>query len=125
MREWLFVGGQRLKGPPGDAKGRAVNLKAYQRDWTDAVVEAGLTVESFEIPPHTDDLVERARLRERLELGVAGPLTLVSAPAGMGKTVAVAAWASGPQAPGPIAWVNLEASDGSRTRFRSSFMHGL
>jgi len=82
-------------------------------------------VENFKIPAKTDDLVQRPRLQEHLELGVAGPLTLVSAPAGTGKTVCVAAWARSRQAPGPIAWVNLEARDGSQTRFRSSFTHGL
>jgi LuxR family transcriptional regulator, maltose regulon positive regulatory protein len=82
-------------------------------------------VENFKIPAQTNDLVRRPRLHEHLELGVAGPLTLVSAPAGTGKTVSVAAWASSRQAPGPITWVTLEARDGSRTRFRSSFTHGL
>jgi LuxR family maltose regulon positive regulatory protein len=79
----------------------------------------------FKIPPEAKGLLLRPRLVERLELGVAGPLTLVSAPAGTGKTVLVAAWASRGEAPGPIAWVALEAGDQSRATFCSSFIRAL
>jgi LuxR family transcriptional regulator, maltose regulon positive regulatory protein len=102
-----------------------VKPEVHEGDGTDGLFPGDLMVENFKIPAQTDDLVRRPRVQEHLELGVAGPLTLVSAPAGTGKTVSVAAWASSRQAPGPIAWVTLEARDGSRTRFRSSFTHGL
>ncbi|WP_244928084.1 LuxR family transcriptional regulator [Nocardioides sp. W7] len=59
--------------------------------------------------------VERPRLDEALEAGTGRGLTLVSAPAGSGKTVAVAAWATGRlarQVPGErIGWVTFEAGD--------------
>jgi LuxR family transcriptional regulator, maltose regulon positive regulatory protein len=79
----------------------------------------------FKVPRQTKGLLPRPRLVERLELGVAGPLTLVSAPAGTGKTVLVSSWAGCGQAPGPVAWVALEAGDASRTSFWSSFIQGL
>lgn len=82
-------------------------------------------VDRFSIPAQPNGLLQRSRLHDRLELGVAGPLTLVSAPAGTGKTVFVAAWAGGVQASGPLAWVTLEAGDESRSRFWSSFARGL
>ena len=102
-----------------------MKLEVYEGDGKGDLFPGDLLVENFKIPAQTDDLVRRPRLQEHLELGAAGPLTLVSAPAGTGKTVAVAAWASSGQASGPITWITLEARDGSRTRFRSSLAHGL
>jgi LuxR family maltose regulon positive regulatory protein len=84
-----------------------------------------LTVAKFTIPRQRQGLLERSRLLEVLEQGVAGPLTLVSAPAGTGKKVLLSAWATGRQAQGPVAWVTLELVDESRTGFWSSFVQGV
>src|SRR5690242_3325489 len=46
-------------------------------------------------PPSQPWIVARPRLLELVSEGVAGPLTLVSAPAGSGKTVLAASWADG------------------------------
>lgn len=51
----------------------------------------------------------RTRLLELLDKAVAGPLTLVSAPAGWGKTALLAAWARSGRAPGPVAWLSVES----------------
>lgn len=91
----------------------------------DPVVHPDPGMERFTIPRPPGSHVQRSRLIDDLELGVAGPLTLVSAPAGTGKTVLVATWASRAQARRPVAWVTLEAKDGSRTRFWWSFIQGL
>lgn len=48
---------------------------------------------SSAIPPPPRGAVERARLEEMLEAGAHGPLTLVAAPSGTGKTVLVSSWA--------------------------------
>jgi len=40
-------------------------------------------------PPVTEDLICRTRLHERMDLGQQTPLTLVSAPAGYGKSMLV------------------------------------
>jgi len=77
----------------------------------------------FTIPRQPDGLVRRSRLLEHLERGVSGPLTLVSAPAGTGKTVLVSTWAR--RARGPVGWVTLEANDASRPTFWSSFSLAL
>ncbi len=53
--------------------------------------------------------VERPALLERLEAGAAGPVTLVCAPAGSGKTTLVAAAARA--CADPVAWVSLEPTD--------------
>ena len=62
-------------------------------------------------------LVRRPQLAERLAQGVMGPLTLVSAPAGFGKTTLLAQWlaASGM----PVAWLSLESGDNEPVRFLS------
>lgn len=82
-------------------------------------------VERSTIPRRSAGLLSRPRLLEQLEAGVAGPLTLVSAPAGTGKTVLVSDWARGARAKGPVAWVTLGPNDDSLSGFWSSFAQGL
>ena len=62
-------------------------------------------------------LIARPRLLDRLTRSVAEkPLTLVSAPAGSGKTVCLASWAASRTVPWPIAWLNIdEACDQAET----------
>jgi LuxR family transcriptional regulator, maltose regulon positive regulatory protein len=55
------------------------------------------------IPRPPKPLVDRPRLFERLDDGVAGPLTLISAPAGAGKTSLLASWLAGN--PRQVAWL--------------------
>jgi LuxR family transcriptional regulator, maltose regulon positive regulatory protein len=81
--------------------------------------------ERFTVPSLPEGLLQRSRLLERLDVGVDGPLTLVSAPAGSGKSVLVSAWASGAQARCPVAWVTLEANEQSRSGFWSTLARGL
>src|SRR6266568_4570616 len=54
-------------------------------------------------------LVRRPQLAERLTQGVMGPLTLVSAPAGFGKTTLLAQWLA--ESGMPVAWLSLEPGD--------------
>ena len=44
------------------------------------------------VPPTRPELVSRPRLLERLNAGLDGKLTVISAPAGFGKTTLVASW---------------------------------
>lgn len=60
-------------------------------------------------PPVADVIVRRPRLLERMRHGTRGPLTLVSAPAGFGKTTLVSAWAR--EANLPVAWLSLDEHD--------------
>jgi LuxR family maltose regulon positive regulatory protein len=69
----------------------------------------------FLIPHTRQALIQRPALAARLQAGSEGRLTLVSAPAGFGKTTLLAAWAA--EAPLPVAWLSLEASDGDPRRF--------
>ena len=63
----------------------------------------------FVVPLPPKGIVRRARLLERLDLGARGPLTLVTAPAGTGKTVLVSSWAAAARAVGTVVWLSLDA----------------
>jgi LuxR family maltose regulon positive regulatory protein len=68
-------------------------------------------------PPTRPGLIARPRLVERLRQGQRGPLTLISAPAGSGKTTAISAWAAATGA--HAVWVSLDAEDNDPARFWS------
>ncbi len=74
------------------------------------LVEAKLAVPS--VRPRA---VDRPRIRQLLDEGADAALTLVSAPAGYGKTTAVRAWCSSLDA--GLAWVTLDAGDSDPGRF--------
>src|SRR5919197_4423819 len=67
------------------------------------------------IPASPPTAVARPRLVERLNGGLHRKLTLISAPAGFGKTTLVSAWAAtgGRQ----VAWLSLDEADNDLTRF--------
>jgi LuxR family maltose regulon positive regulatory protein len=60
-------------------------------------------------------LAERERLLSALDGALSTPLTLLSAPAGFGKTTLLSAWARRHEA--QIAWLSLDELDNSPTRF--------
>ena len=79
------------------------------------------------VPPVLPAFVPRPRITERLSIGMAGKLTLITAPAGFGKTTAVSAWLH-PQAeasvghalvlhPERVVWVSLDPADNDATSF--------
>ncbi len=68
-------------------------------------------------------LVPRAHLVERLQQGVERALTLVSAPAGFGKTTLLAQWLA--ESGMPVAWLSLEPEDNDPTRFLSYVIAAL
>jgi hypothetical protein len=69
--------------------------------------------------------VVRPRLFELLEVGVQGPLTLLTGPAGSGKTVLLSSWVATAALPGPVAWVSLDAADNDPARFWSYLLAAL
>jgi LuxR family maltose regulon positive regulatory protein len=72
------------------------------------------------IPPVRPGLVSRPRLIERLNEGLHRKLTLISAPAGFGKTTLLSEWVhrrSEVTPPLPVAWVSLDEGDNDPTRF--------
>ncbi len=77
------------------------------------------------IPPVRPELVSRPRLIERLNAGLLHKrkLTLISAPAGFGKTTLLSEWTRGCER--PIAWVSLDKDDNDPTRFWGYFVAAL
>ena len=77
------------------------------------------------IPPIRPELVSRPRLIERLNAGLpAGrKLTLVSAPAGFGKTTLVSEWVA--RCERPAAWLSLDEGDNDPTRFLTYLVAAL
>ena len=70
------------------------------------------------IPKWRPGLVSRPRLIERLDRGTERKLTLVSAPAGFGKTTVLAEWlAAVPASERPAAWVSLDHNDNDPALF--------
>jgi LuxR family maltose regulon positive regulatory protein len=75
------------------------------------------------IPSLRSDFVERRRLTERLNQGARGKLTLISAPAGFGKTTLLGEWCL--QSELPIAWVSLDEGDNDPGRFLTYLVAAL
>ncbi|WP_280923959.1 LuxR C-terminal-related transcriptional regulator [Ornithinimicrobium cryptoxanthini] len=70
------------------------------------------------IPQRRSTAVPRPRLIERLDEGTERNLTLVSAPAGFGKTTLLAEWLGGPAASKrPAAWLSLDRGDNNLELF--------
>jgi LuxR family maltose regulon positive regulatory protein len=90
-------------------------------------VEHLLTTKLF-IPITRPELVSRPRLIEKLNKGLHRKLTIISAPAGFGKTTLVTEWlqAMGKATPPiAIAWLSLDEGDNDYTRFLTYFIAAL
>ena len=75
------------------------------------------------IPPLRPKVVSRPRLIERLNEGLHRKLTLISAPAGFGKTTLVSEWVAGCEQ--PAAWLSLDEGDNDPTRFLTYLVAAL
>ncbi|PWB52690.1 MAG: helix-turn-helix transcriptional regulator [Anaerolineales bacterium] len=74
-------------------------------------------------PPVRKNLVPRPRLIQRLNLGLDEKLSLISAPAGFGKTTLVSEWIAG--CARPVAWLSLDEGDNDPTRFLTYLVAAL
>jgi LuxR family maltose regulon positive regulatory protein len=75
------------------------------------------------IPRGRRDLVLRPRLTERLNAGLERKLTLISAPAGFGKTTLLSEWI--PTSERCVSWVWLDEDDNDPSRFWAYFIAAL
>ena len=66
-------------------------------------------------PPLRPEVIHRPRLTVRLEEGQQRQLTLISAPAGFGKTTLVSEWIA--DSGWPVAWLSLDSHDNDPIRF--------
>ena len=74
-------------------------------------------------PPARPEVVPRPRLLNRMDEGEHGRLTLVSAPAGFGKTTLVSTWLAARDR--PAAWLSLDDDDGDLPRFLTYLVAAL
>ena len=84
---------------------------------TEEVHPGPLLLQSKLQPPARRELVARPELVERLASRPPSRLTLISAPAGWGKTTLLAAWAAAEAERRRFAWLSLDARDGEGGRF--------
>ncbi len=78
------------------------------------------------VPQTHSNLVPRPRLSERLKEGMRRKLTLISAPAGFGKTMLLSEWRMlHLSSEWPLAWVSLDRGDNDPVRFFSYFIAAL
>ena len=75
------------------------------------------------VPPPRPRAVLRLRLTGHLNGGLNGKLTLVSAPAGFGKTTLLGEWVAGCER--PVAWLSMDEEDNDPTRFLAYFVAAL
>jgi len=87
--------------------------------------DSGLMATKLARPLLPPGYLPRPTVDALLDAGTRGPVTLVSAGAGWGKTMAVAAWATARPDVGPVAWVSLDATDNSPRTFWSYVVGAL
>jgi LuxR family maltose regulon positive regulatory protein len=90
-------------------------------------VEQLLTTKLY-IPHTRPELVSRLRLTEKLNDGLNHKLTLVSAPAGFGKTTLISEWVQTVCESDPLvstAWLTLDDGDNDHVRFLTYFIAAL
>ena len=84
-------------------------------------VQEHVLATKFFVPASSHELIPRPRLESLLQEGLRRPLTLVSAPAGFGKTTLLAEWVHSLRQKTlethRVAWVSLDAADNSALRF--------
>ncbi|MHB9115608.1 MAG: AAA family ATPase [Thermoleophilia bacterium] len=76
------------------------------------------------VPPPPPKVVVRSRLTERLDEGLHGRLTLVSAPAGSGKSTLVSGWIHG-WCGRQAAWLSMDEGDSDPARFLAHLVAAL
>lgn len=81
-----------------------------------------LATKLFQPRPRAN-LIPRARLNTRLDKALEGRLTLISAPAGFGKTALLSTWLA--TVPRPVAWLSLDADDSDLSRFLRHLLASL
>lgn len=90
-----------------------ISTSAVTKGYTYPSVE-GLLLSKF-TPPEPSQLLERLPLFKKMNTGLSGPLILISAPPGFGKTSLLASWIK--TLDRPAAWLSLDENDDDESRF--------
>src|SRR5437899_12839254 len=90
------------------------------------IIQSQLLATKFYIPVAPGRLISRPRLSALLDKGLTHPFTLVSAPAGFGKTTFLSSWARSLQArDARRCWVSLDEEDNDPRLFWSYVLTAL
>jgi LuxR family transcriptional regulator, maltose regulon positive regulatory protein len=122
--------------PDASAVGDAGRVRSYATarsdptaadDWARVSPRQGarghpVLLTKLSVPSVRASLVPRPRLGGRIEEGTVRKLTLVSAPAGFGKTTLLSVWASELSSGRSVAWLSLDAADNDPARFWRYFV---
>lgn len=86
-------------------------------------MDESLLITKLHAPPLRSEYVQRKRLYAALDGGLTRKLTLISAPAGSGKTTLVSGWAH--QQSIPVTWLSLDIDDNDVFRFLTYMITAL
>src|SRR5260370_25614944 len=90
------------------------------------IIQSQLLATKFFVPVAPGTLISRPRLHTLLDESLKYPLTLVSAPAGFGKTILLSAWAQSLLASNSlVAWVSLDEEDNDPRLFWTYVLSAL
>ncbi len=78
---------------------------------TGSDAELPLLATKLHVPRHRLDLVRRDRLIAQLDAGITARLTLITAPAGFGKSTLLSEWIEQAHSTRPVAWLSLDDRD--------------
>ncbi|PJN39687.1 helix-turn-helix transcriptional regulator [Streptomyces sp. CB02959] len=84
-----------------------------------------LLAAKFVPPERPHAYVHRQRLTDRLASAATGPLTLITGPAGAGKTTLAASWARTGPLPGPLVWLTLDSCESAPGDFWAYVLEGF
>jgi LuxR family maltose regulon positive regulatory protein len=98
----------------------------YNQEATDAILPmtTRLLITKLFIPAPRPDLVFRQRLIDQLNIGLSRKMTLISAPAGFGKSTLASSWVTQVES-AQVAWLSLDEGDNDLTRFLTYFVAAL
>jgi LuxR family maltose regulon positive regulatory protein len=77
------------------------------------------------VPPTPQYLIIRRRLLDVLDTGAAGPLVLLCAPPGAGKTILLSSWLQTRGRTGTVAWLSLDDDDNDASRLAADLLSAL
>jgi LuxR family transcriptional regulator, maltose regulon positive regulatory protein len=104
--------------------GRAV-AGQHRQEAPSGLLDEPLLATKLMVPQSPEWFVTRPRLLDLLTQGAQGPLTLLAAPAGAGKTMLLGSWVRTGRPPGPVVWLSVDRDDNNQGRFWAYVLAGL
>src|ERR1700729_2880623 len=83
----------------------------------DTRMDSGLRGDKLRVPPLSAGVLNRPRVTGLIERAAAHPVTVITAPAGAGKTLACAIWAQSAARSSRVAWLTVDEGDRDPSRF--------